>query len=108
MTEILLLVIAVAVVYIACKLPKDPARKKEEEQVASRKEPMIAQRLPQLKGRLCEFTMKNLTTFNSGMTGKATVVDVDDEWVLLSVTERKGAVTKAVRIASIDDVKELA
>lgn len=107
MTEFLLLVIAVVVIYIAYKLPKDPARAKGEEQVASKKELMITQRLPQLKGRLCEFTVKNLTTFDGGLVGKATVLDADDEWVLLSVSKRKGAVTKAVRIATIEDVKEI-
>lgn len=108
MTEFLLLVITVTLIYIACKMPKSADAEKEEDQMASKKELMLLQRLPLLKGKTCEFIMKNITTFDSGMTGRAVVTDCDDEWVLLTIPGRKGDCTKAVRIATIDDVKEVA
>ena len=107
MTEILLLVIAITLLYIAWKIPKNPERKKEEADTASRKEALIVQQLPALKGKFCEFTAKDLNSaFDYGLSGKGTVVDFDDVWVLLA-THRTHDVGRRVRIADLSEVIEV-
>lgn len=105
MTDFFLIIIAVTLFYIAWKIPKDTLRETKEKAVASKKESMIASQLSQLKGEACEITMKNLTTFASGTTSQATVVDFDSEWVRISVTTRKGAVQKVLRISQISELR---
>lgn len=107
--EFLLLVIAVALIYIAYKMPKKDSQAKEEQvtEAMKKKERRIAQQLPTLVGATCEFEMLDLVSFESGMTGKGTVVDFDDEWVLVSQSSRKGEMKKMIRIAQISDVKAI-
>ncbi|MEG0322360.1 MAG: hypothetical protein RR547_00660 [Raoultibacter sp.] len=105
MMEFWLIVITVILLYIAWKIPKDTRRESKEEAVASKKESMIASQLSQLKGETCELTMKNLTTFDSGTTSQATIVDYDSEWVRVSVSTRKGSVQKVIRISQISELR---
>lgn len=90
----LLLAIAVTFIYIACKLPKNADAEKEDDQMTSKKEFMLIQRLRLLKGKTCEFIMKSITTFDSDMTGRVMVTDFDDEWVLLTSPVERATASK--------------
>lgn len=107
MTEFLLFVIAVTLLYIAWKIPRDKMVVETQAKEAERKQKLVKGQLPGLQGRLCEFVAKDMTVFPNGMTGKGTVLDFDDEWVLVSIPGRKGDVRKVVRISQIDDVREI-
>lgn len=108
MTNFLLLVAVVTLFYIAWKIPKDPERQKEVEDVASKKASMFARQLPTLKGKACEFTMGTMAAaFDYNMTGKGVVVDSDDEWVLVACDTRKGPIEKMFRISQISELREL-
>lgn len=108
MTDFLLLVAVITLFYIAWKIPKDPKRQKEVEDVASKKASMFARQLSTLKGRACEFTMVAMAAaFDYNMTGKGVIVDSDDEWVLVSCETRKGPSEKMFRISQISELREL-
>ena len=107
MTEFLLFVIAVTLLYIAWKIPRDKAVVETEVREADRKKMLIKEQLPGLQGGLCEFVARDMTVFSNGMTGKGTLLDFDDEWMLISIPARKGDVRKVVRISQIEDVREI-
>lgn len=107
MIEFLLFVIAVTLLYIAWKIPRDKAVVETQAKEADRKKRLIKGQLPGLQGSLCEFDAKDMTVFPGGMTGKGTLLDFDDEWMLVSIPARKGDVRKVVRITQISDVREI-
>lgn len=108
MTNFLLLVAVVTLLYIAWKIPKDSARRKEERDMASKKESMFALQLPSLKGKTCEFTMKGVSAaFDYAVTGTAIVLDSDAVWVLASFETRKGPVERMFRISDVSEIREL-
>lgn len=105
MSDFLLVVIAVTLIYIAWKVPKDSVRVKEEAEVSSKKETMFASQLPSMQGEVCEVTMKAPSSaFGYSMSDTVTVVDSDAMWVLVSGGST-GKEDRMIRISDLADVR---
>jgi hypothetical protein len=105
MTEFLLFIIAITLIVIACKLPK----KEEPPENPQTNKPLVAEILPSLIGKSCEFTLKYpsrvIGVFMTKATGK--VLDVDSEWVLFSYATRNDEAKRVLRISLIKEVREI-
>ena len=106
MMEILLLVIVILLMYWSYRLSKTDLFAKKEKKMEV-KSPVIAELLPTLKGRSCEFIMRVPTAIFGYEEGKGVVLDVDEEWVLIETPKKKNEIRRVLRISEIKDVYEI-
>lgn len=104
MMYFLIIVVICLLVYLIADMEK----LKKEDCKKGKKEDSIKELLPKLKGRSCEITInKPLASIDILYQIKGSILDSDDEWVLLSYSKRKKTVRKMFRITLITDIKEL-
>ncbi len=111
-----LIAIACSTIYIACNMPEN-AKKREEtsrERVrGERRARCYADQLSAGVGSTFEFGLADLSTaLGSSLGGAAagvtgTVIDCDDEWVLLSIERGKKRCRAMIRYEQIDSLKEV-
>ena len=64
--------------------------------------------LPEYKGKNCEIVVKEPLPYIDIMySEKGILLDVDDEWIMLSCRQKKKTVVKILRIDNISSVKEI-
>ena len=64
--------------------------------------------LPEYKGKNCEIVVKEPLPYIDIMySDKGILLDVDDEWIMLSCRQKKKTVVKILRIDNISSVKEI-
>ena len=64
--------------------------------------------LPEYKGKNCEIIVKEPLPYIDIMySEKGVLLDMDDEWVMLSCRQKKKNVVKILRIDNISSVKEI-
>lgn len=64
--------------------------------------------LPEYKGKNCEIVVKQPLPYIDIMySEKGVLLDMDDEWVMLSCRQKKKTVVKILRIDNISSVKEI-
>lgn len=104
MNGFLLAIIAITLIYIAWKMPKDSVRTKKEAEVSSKKETMFASQLPSMRGEVCEVTTKAPNSaFGYSLSDTVTIVDSDAMWVLVS----GGSTGKDERMIKISDLADV-
>jgi len=113
MIELLLFILVIVMLYIAWCYSQDQKRKKAAEALAEleashKKELHIRALLLTLVGKKCKLVLKEQPLALGFVTIKTvTVIDVDSEWVLLSLSKRKTDVQTVIRISTISDVLEI-
>lgn len=109
----LLLVIAIALIVIAVKMPKKSDSKKLSERISDASARRIAKQLSTMRGKGGAFTIAGPWCHAgvSSITGSPEVVgiveDIDDEWVLLRTKGKDGGTQRLVRISEIAKIEEL-
>ena len=64
--------------------------------------------LPEYKGKNCEIVVKEPLPYIDIMySEKGILLEVDDEWIMLSCRQKKKTVVKILRIDNISSVKEI-
>ena len=64
--------------------------------------------LPEYKGKNCEIVVKEPLPYIDIMSSeKGILLDMDDEWLMLSCRQKKKTVVKILRIDNISSVKEI-
>ena len=59
------------------------------------------------RSKMCEITLEEPLVIDMLFSVKGILVDVDDEWVMLRVQEKKKKVTKIFRIENISGINEI-
>ncbi|WP_144743329.1 hypothetical protein [Enorma burkinafasonensis] len=93
------------VVYIMASMPtKKDLRKLADD--ARPREAELERMLRERIGSVCELVLAEAGVTAGGMRLAGTVLDVDDEWVLMECPDKKGgAQLKALRIALVEGVE---
>lgn len=93
------------VVYIMASMPaKKDLRKLVDD--ARPREAELGRMLRERTGSVCELVLAEAGVTAGGMRLAGTVLDVDDEWVLMECPDKKGgAQLKALRIALVEGVE---
>lgn len=69
---------------------------------------LLHERIQLLVGRRGEIILKQPLLFvDIAYTAKGMIIDVDNEWVLISVSKGKKEIKKLIRVSIIKDVKEI-
>ena len=112
-TDLLLLVAIGLLIYLVWKVGKiAPSADKAEndaEATACAEEQVAAMLNPSLVGKRCvvELKLDGVSLLDSCQTGKAVLLDYDDEWVLLEQGSEKRPFKRAIRITQIRSISEL-
>lgn len=107
--SIALFIAAIALVVIACRIPRSSEQVVREEQVSRRRAHSFAGQLARSVGGLVELTDTNGAALFGGFdTSRVRVLDCDDRWVLVASTNPKKPGQAVVRIDQIGGVCELA
>lgn len=80
---------------------------KREEEDAGKLQRSFKSVLPDFLGKMCEITLEEPLVIDMLFSVKGSLVDVDDEWVMLRVQEKKKKVTKIFRIENISGINEI-
>ena len=80
---------------------------KREEEDAGKLQRSFKSVLPDILGKMCEITLEEPLVIDMLFSVKGILVDVDDEWVMLRVQEKKKKVTKIFRIENISGINEI-
>ena len=84
------------------------SKKKEDPQLNEKQMKMLKERLPDLKNTSVEITFKEpMPMLDLTFQSKGTILDFDDQWLLLSVIIDHHQVQRIVRISMIEDIKEI-
>lgn len=103
MTDLLLIIIIALLAYLIYVL-----RGKAGEKAAAGEKFSYAKILPDYLNKTCEITIKEpLAAIDIMFTVKGTLVDLDEEWVMLQVEGKKTSSAKMIRIDNISSVKEI-
>lgn len=101
MTEILLLIVVFQLAWIIGHLKKDPVQT-EKIQLAYRKV------LPDYLNKRCEITLREpLAAIDAMYNVTGTLVDFDEDWVMLEVQTKKRKTMKMFQIDNIAGIKEI-
>lgn len=103
MTDILLIIIIAMMAYMIHILKERTGNdKKEEKKVSYQKV------LPEYLNKMCEITLKEpLAALDIMFSAKGILIDLDEEWVMLEVEDKKKKVLKMFRIDNISSIKEI-
>lgn len=105
MTDFLLLIIAVLLGYMTYMMHKE--KKKQTGEPDKQQLPM-AQILPDYLNKKCELRVKDaMVAIDVMYSATGTLVDMDDEWLMLEVETKKKTVRKLLRVNSVKSVKEI-
>ena len=111
-TDFLLLVCICLLVYLVWRIGKlVPVEHNREEETSARPgEQVLAMLSPSMIGKRCmiELKLDAVSLLDSCQTGKAVLLDYDDEWVLLEQGSPKRPLKRAIRISQIKSVSALA
>ena len=100
MVVFLLIVLIGLLIYIIWEEKKGNEQEKQEFSWSSF--------LPEYKGKNCEIVVKEPLPYIDIMySEKGILLDVDDEWIMLSCRQKKKTVVKILRIDNISSVKEI-
>ena len=108
---------ACALIYIACNLPENAAKREEaskQRELDERKTRRYAAQLAAGVGSTFSFELSDLSLALGGpMAGGTasvvgTVLDCDDEWVLVSIAQGKRRRKAMIRYTQIETLKEVA
>ena len=100
MVVFLLIVLIGLLIYIIWEKKKGNEQEKQEFSWSSF--------LPEYKGTNCEIVVKEPLPYIDIMySEKGILLDMDDEWVMLSCRQKKKHVVKILRIDNISSVKEI-
>ncbi len=111
-----LIAIACATIYIACHMPENAEKREEVSRQRVRDERRTQRYADQLAagvGSTFEFGLADLSVALGSPMGGAvasvtgTVLDCDDEWVLISIERGKKRQRAIVRYGQIDSLKEI-
>lgn len=103
MTDLLLIIIIALLAYLIYVL-----RGKAGEKTSADDKFSYAKVLPDYLNKTCEIIVKEpLAAIDIMFTVKGTLVDMDEEWVMLQVEGKKASSTKMFRIENISSVKEI-
>ena len=80
---------------------------KREEEDAGKLQRSFKSVLPDFLGKMFEITLEEPLVIDMLFSVKGILVDVDDEWVMLRVQEKKKKVTKIFRIENISGINEI-
>lgn len=106
MTNFLLLIIAVMLGYMAYMMHTERKRKRTGE--TDKTQLPMAQILPDYLNKKCELKIKDaMVAIDVMFSATGTLVDLDDEWLMLEVETKKKTITKLLRVDSIKSVKEI-
>lgn len=61
--------------------------------------------LPKMKGRRLEVVLKETSTSPYRLPNEGKLIDLDDEWILMSCETFNGEIRKLIRIVEIESVK---
>lgn len=110
LVSIAIVAMACATVYIACNLPQTAEKHREERASCERRSDAFARQLKGAVGSTFEFGLKDASfALGSAMSGAVTasVLDCDDEWVLVSFKCSGKAARAMIRYSQIESLKEL-
>lgn len=112
LVSIAIVAMACATVYIACNLPQTAEKHREERASCERRSDAFARQLKGAVGSTFEFGLKDASfALGSAMSGAVTVtasvLDCDDEWVLVSFKRSGKAARAMIRYSQIESLKEL-
>ena len=103
MTEILLIVIIVLLIYFIA-IYKD----KNAEETDKSKKLSFHKVLPDYLNKTCEIILKEpLSMIDIMFSVKGVLVDLDDEWLMMEIQEKKKKTIKMFRIDNISSIKEI-
>lgn len=106
MTNFLLLIIAVMLGYMAYMMHTERKQKRTGE--TDKPQLPMAQILPDYLNKKCELKVKDaMVAIDVMFSATGTLVDLDDEWLMLEVETKKKTITKLLRVDSIKSVKEI-
>ena len=112
-TDLLLLVAICLLIYLAWKVGKiAPSAGKAEEDAEAKaavEAKVTAMLRPSLIGKRCvvELKLDSVSLLDNYQTGKAVLLDYDEEWVLLEQGSEKRPFKRAIRISHIKSISEL-
>ena len=103
MTDILLFIIIALLAYVVHILRAQSGyEKKEEKKISYQKV------LPEYLNKMCEITLKEpLVELDIMFSAKGILIDLDEEWVMLEIGNKKKKVLKLFRIDNISSIKEI-
>lgn len=103
MTDLLLIIIIALLAYLIYML-----KSKEGEKASADDKFSYAKVLPDYLNKTCEIIVKDpLAAIDIMFTVKGTLVDLDEEWVMLQVEGKKTSSIKMFRIDNISSIKEI-
>lgn len=112
-TDLLIIIAICLLIYLVWKVGKiapsaEKAGEKAREEVKA-EEQVLAMLRPSIVGKRCivELKIDGVSLLDNYQTGKAVLLDYDDEWVLLEQSPDKRPFKRAIRISQIKSISEL-
>ena len=110
-TDFLLLVCICLLAYLVWRVGKiaPGGQNREEESAARPEEQVLAMLSSSMVGQRCvvELKLDAVSLLDSCQTGKAVLLDYDDEWVLLEQGSARRPLKRAIRISQIKGISVL-
>lgn len=110
-TDLLIIIAICLLIYLVWKVGKiaPPAEKAEDGTEVKAEEQVLAMLRPSIVGKRCivELKIDGVSLLDNYQTGKAVLLDYDDEWVLLEQSPGKRPFKRAIRISQIKSISEL-
>lgn len=96
------------VIYIVCAMPtKKQIRRLENSEAGERRRADLRKLLQDYRGRSCSLSLNDSHYVSPAATLEGTLVDVDDEWMLMETTDDKGRRKRIViRFDEVSCIKE--
>ena len=96
------------VIYIVCAMPtKKQIRRLENPEAGERRRADLRKLLQDYRGRSCSLSLNDSHYVSPAATLEGTLVDVDDEWMLMETTDDKGRRKRSViRFDEVSSIKE--
>lgn len=106
MTNFLLLIIAALLGYMTYMMHKE--KKQKQTGTPDKQQLPMAQILPDYLNKKCELRVKDaMMAIDVLYSATGTLIDLDDEWLMLEVETKKKTVRKLLRVDSVRSVKEI-
>lgn len=96
------------VIYIVCAMPtKKQIRRLADPEAGERRRADLRKLLQDYRGRSCSLSLNDSHYVSPAATLEGTLVDVDDEWMLMETTDGKGRRKRIViRFDEVSCIKE--
>lgn len=106
-TDLLIIIAICLLIYLVWQTAEKEEEKAGEEAKAEGQ--VLAMLRPSLVGKRCvvELKVDGVSLLDNYQTGKAVLLDYDDEWVLLEQGPSKRPFRRAIRISQIKSISEL-